>query len=160
MRKYTFGKIWYYESSDFFWDCPVEKMKKEVNLTIKHFTKRSSFRKILEVWGQVNELEGYVLLHAHGTAKNGKWVFTDGGRGYDIQKWIDQMDGKALAILLQCCNPENCEIHSERSIIIHPKDRMNYIGLIRGGHLRIYVPGEGYLESNHYRMRKLCKIER
>jgi hypothetical protein len=80
-------------------------------------------------------------------------MFADGRRRHIVQNWIDGIDGQALAILLRCCNPDGYKIHSENSIVIHPRDSVNIIDLIRGNHLRIYVPGEGYIEDNYYRLK-------
>lgn len=155
MRVYTFRQNQYYESSDLFNEgYPLGDLEKHVDAIIRCFTKRRLFRELLEAHSQRNNLRGYILLHAHGLRKSKEWVFADGKRRNIVQNWIDSMDGHALAVLLRCCNPEDYKIHSEKSIVIHPRDSVNIIDLIRGNHLRIYVPGEGYIEDNYCRLRK------
>jgi len=155
MRVYIFGKSQYHESSDFFNEnYPLGDLEKHVDAIIRCFTKRRAFRELLESYSQRNNLEGYILLHAHGLKKSKEWMFVDGKRRHIMQNWIDHMDGQALAILLRCCNPKDYELHSKKSVIIHPRDSVNITDLIRGNHLRIYIPGEGYIEDNYYRLRK------
>jgi len=155
MRTYEFGKNQFYESAQHHHDWyPREGLERHVSAVIGDFIKRRLFRELLELYGNQNDLEGYILLNAHGVRKSKKWMFADGKKRHSVQKWIDKRDGSCLAMLLCCCNPRNYEIHSEKSVVIHPKDAIGIVKLVRGGHLRMYVPGEGYLEDNHYRLRK------
>lgn len=155
MRVYTFGENRYYESPHFFNEkCQIGELERFVNVLIKEFTKRSLFKELLELYGQRYNLQGYIILHAHSAKRGRRWMFANGGRGRIMQNWIDQMDGQALAIFLGCCNPKNRDISSKISVIIHPNDSINMMDLTRGGNLRIYVPGEGYLENNYYRLKK------
>ncbi|HLD42571.1 MAG TPA: hypothetical protein VJB08_01130 [Candidatus Nanoarchaeia archaeon] len=157
MRLYTFDHCEYYESSDFFdQERGSEDLEVYVGTIVREFTKRRLFREVLEAYSQRTHLTGYILLSAHGLETDGsesKWIFFDGKREHIMQNWINKMDGQALALLLDCCNTQDYTIVSEQSVIIHPKDPIGILDLYRGGHLRMYVPGEGYLDT-HYQLRK------
>ena len=149
MQTYNFEGVKYYESKEFFdAECPTEQC--HVENTIFDFTKRHGFRRIIDVYKRTSGLEGYVLLHAHGSRKSQAWSFADGKRRHNMQDFIDRHDGDALAVLLQCCNPHKEEISSEKSLVIHAKHNFTWLDLMRGGHLRMFIPGIGYLEDRKY----------
>jgi len=149
MHRYKFNNITYYLSKDLF-DKDFERdwLKRYMNRQLFHFTKRRAFREILDEYQKLSGLDGYILMHAHGTSNKRRfWSLVDGKRRINVQNWINRHDGEGLAMLLRCCNPRKEEIYSEKSIIIHPKDDINFVDLIRGGHLRIFVPKIGYLQD-------------
>lgn len=121
---------------------------------IRFFTRRKMFYNLLGLYGHKHDLEGYILLNAHGGVRHSRWVFLDGKEVYNVQDWIDQIDGSALAILLDLCNPQNHHVHSKKSVIMHPTSNVNLQDIIKGGCMRIYIPGEGYLEDNYYKLKK------
>ena len=149
MRTYHFKGVVYYESKAFF-DADYRVEQRQVESTVFDFTKRYGFRRIIEAYKRVSGLDGYILLHAHGCRKNQAWTFADGERRHRIQDFIDRHDGDALAILLQCCNPHKKEIRSKKSLVIHAKHNLNFFDLIRGGHLRMFIPELSYLEDRKY----------
>ena len=114
------------------------------------FIRSKTFREVLSAHHKETGLCGYLLLFAHGEVNgNGNWFFHDGERRLLMQNWIDRNDGNCLAMLLSCCNSRDYEVSSKKSIIIHPACD---IELMRPSNLRIFVPGEGYLDK--YRQRR------
>jgi len=154
MRNYIFGESQYYQSSDCSYRSNTpEDLERRVGSMVRYFTKRRLFRELLGLYGLRNRLSGYVLLEAHGVLDREEWMFFDGKRRYAMQNWIYGVDGQALAILLLCCDPHKYSICSEHSILIHPRDPIDIFDLIRGDHLKIYVPEYGYLDEG-YRLKK------
>lgn len=89
--------------------------------------------------------KGFSLLIAHGSGRD-EWNFWDGENKIPVQEWVDQVDGKHRAVFIHCCNPNNLEIKSGASVIVHPRGvvspaRVN-LGLVN---LRVYRPQVGYL---------------
>ena len=158
MKVYYFGKNRWYESQDYHEDedDPIDWIKVHVDAMIKDFTKRKLFRELLDLYSYKHGLEGYFLLKAHANinSRNKEWYFSDGKRWHRIQNWINRLDGQGLALILISCNPKNNKIHSEKSIVIHANKSINIVDVARNRGMRIYVPGEGYLEDNHYRLKK------
>jgi len=89
-------------------------------------------------------LEGYILLDAHGTLNERKWMFEDGKRKLIVQNWINKLDGKALALLLYCCNPHYHGITAKKSAVIHATMDVDRSHLARGRGFDVYIPGKGY----------------
>lgn len=159
MHKYRFGEDLYFGTGDFGKVdeyIGIDFLEKHAKVIRKSFTKKKTFRRLLEAYGQSNELEGYIVLESHGAAKDGEWYFIDGKMHYNVQNWIDKMDGKVLALVLCCCNPENKEVRSHKSIVIHLNDSVNIIGACKGKNTKIYVPGKGYLDD-YYHIKKAIK---
>lgn len=73
-----------------------------------------------------------------------------------VQRFVDSLDGKANAILLSFCNPENADVFSRSSLVVHPHSGINRIKLLYGKRysMRMHVPGVGYVEENRYLLRK------
>lgn len=157
MKKFQFENILYYESTDRFNpDYPIKDLPKHANALIKCFTRRKVYREIIEEYKSRSGLEKYVLLKAHG-GRNAPWKFSDRKKRYPVQKFIDRHDEDSLAIFIYCCNPLNQEIHSEHSIVIHPRNNISVKELVRGNIMRMYVPKFGYLDYNYYQISKALK---
>lgn len=123
-------------------------------LLLKYTFRHKMFRDLTENYGQKKSLNGYCILKAHGTSQNGQWVYSDYDELVPVQYWINDTDGKALALILVCCNPDNLEITSQESLVIHPNKNIPFLAL---GHLpttKLYLPGEGYLPNTRYRFQK------
>ena len=79
MKEFTFGETKYYESSDFFnKDYPLEDLEKHVEATTRLFIRRKLFRELLSNYGHKYNLNGYILLHAHGNKNGQNWMYADG----------------------------------------------------------------------------------
>ena len=83
MRIYSFGTIQYWESSDIYYkDSSLDWLGRNVQEATHLFTRRKLFREIIELNAVKKDLEGYILLNAHGTTIKGEWSFCDGKRKY------------------------------------------------------------------------------
>lgn len=122
---------------------------------IFYFTKKRGVRNLLDAYGCRNRLEGYILLRAHGCRGYGEWIFSDGRRKHKIQDFIDRHDGRCLSLLLDVCNPWHLEVHAKKSVIIHPRGKINLLGILTGESMRVFVPGYGYAEENPSKVRGL-----
>lgn len=121
------------------------------------FHRRKIFRRVVRAYAQSQKLSlKPILLIAHGTARHGRWYFTDPqGKMSRMQDWIDEHDGKAGALLVLSCNKRNLEIRSRLSLVIHLNRIAGLLQLYRGGCLRLHHPEFGYIENNYYRMRSI-----
>ena len=170
MRVYEFEKNKIYISSEVH-DSIRSQLSEETHSFIKirtkimtnQFTKRKLVKKLLENYSKKTDLEGFIMLDAHGTESN-PWTFKDGYKDLDVQNWIDKIDGNSLAILLYICNPKNLPITSKKSIVIHSNknillDKLGFFpldGFINGKNIRIYFPNNGYLDS-YYKLKKVIE---
>jgi hypothetical protein len=127
---------------------------------IHAFTKRPMVKELIDVWSQVKGLNGYAILEAHGNVIGGTWIFGDGQRTMPVQEWINVQDGHYAALMLVACNPDNKgTVTSQHSLILHPDRVLNFPDLVNlRGAMRIFVPGEGYMEKDYRRIRS--KIDR
>lgn len=89
------------------------------------------------------------ILLAHGGDLNGKWVYQDerffGKKYLPIQDWINKNDGKYDDLFILACGGD-CDIESEKSIVVHAKEDFSVEELTRHKvKLHVYIPGKGYL---------------
>ncbi len=146
------GDITLYIASDLRED--VKSLEWSASAIVKDFLRRRLFRKLLQEYSARTGLKGYALLNAHGGPKNNRWRFWDGKSTVDVQDWINAMDGKYLALFLKCCNRKNQEVESDASIVLHPHSKISELALMQGYNPRLHFPGEGYLESNPYKLKR------
>jgi hypothetical protein len=148
MRIYPFGANCFFESCDFHEGRQSYEWPYQHHFAITRcITRRKLFRELIDLNGSVCKTDGIALLKAHG-GMDKYWYFADGQRKYNVQNWINLLDGKFAAILLYMCNPNNSEISSQHSIIVHSKDCLNVKDLVHGGHFRLYFPNEGYFDES------------
>jgi len=121
---------------------------------IQHFFRRRPlYQKVRDRYRHRTGLDGYFLLMAHGTEGNvdNDWRYCDSERhSHPIQEWIDGHDGKRLVLLLYCCNPYDLSVTSQRSLVLHVRERFNAITVLYGPGIRtrLYVPEFGYCDSS------------
>ena len=159
MEIFTFGKNHYYISSDFYnKNSSLSYLEKHLETMVGLFTKRKSFLELLKIHSHNQGLEGYILFDAHASENCDSWMFIDNKQKFSIQDWIDEVDGIGRVILLFCCNTYNYDIHSKKSVVIHPKSDISIRDLERRSrNLRIYFPNQGYLDYKYYTLRRLIK---
>lgn len=121
-------------------------------------------RGILGDYSQEKSLEGYCMLSADGGVRLKKhlsledllklgrnnffeWVYEDNGTNHLVQKWVDEQDGKCLALLLNVCNPLNLDIRSHSSILFVPDHEYSIFRQGREVRVRMFIPGIGYYED-------------
>lgn len=133
-------------------------------------------KKIMSDYSQETGLEGLCMLAADGFFRFRKpltladalsfdrnrvfeWIYWDNERRYSVQEWINQQDGKYLALLLYCCNPLNLDVHSRSSILFVP-DNIYSVFLQAGREVkvRMFVPGVGYyndIQQRHVSVKEI-----
>ncbi|MBI4058278.1 hypothetical protein HY408_00755 [Candidatus Gottesmanbacteria bacterium] len=121
------------------------------------FTKRKLFREMLDVWQSAIGVTGYAILAAHGDF-DGQWVYYENDfRMGTVQEWVDKMDGSVAALMVTCCNPEECEIVSRKSLVLHPgRLARSFPEMVHTpGLIRLFVPPIGYVENDYKRLRRI-----
>jgi len=113
---------------------------------VRMFRKRRLFREVIDLYQGLTGLEGYAILHAHGGRKR-LWKYSDRKRKLPVQNWVNRLDGEYLGLFVAVCNNYNKDIESEKSIVVHLNKNSSFIGVGRGGCLRLFVPGYGYLDN-------------
>ena len=114
------------------------------------FSGRGDYRRFIDLCGQVNGLERFALLEAHGDT-NGDWVYYDGEKEYEVQRWINSVDGNYSALLICVCNPGTHTPKSKKSVLMIPDSDIDFIaggGAITGRNVcfDLYVPKKGLLD--------------
>jgi len=117
------------------------------------FTRRPTYKSLIKAFSKKSGLSGFAMLYGHGGVRKGNWHIGDRGRPY-VQNWINSIDGERAVIALRICNPEDMEITSKRSIILHTTRSLTALDIYRKGPVRIYVPDEEYLDGDYTRIRK------
>ncbi|MCH7850305.1 MAG: hypothetical protein IH845_01550 [Nanoarchaeota archaeon] len=110
--------------------------------------RRTTYGSLIDSFSRKTGLEGFAMLYGHGGYRDGVWFIGDEKRT-PVQNWIDSLDGERAVIALRICNPNNTEIKSKRSIVLHWNSAASLREVFQGGYVRIYVPGDGYLDGNY-----------
>ncbi len=71
-----------------------------------------------------------------------------------MQEWVDSQDGKGSVLMLTCCNPNDFNLTSKKSLLIYFKDITSLYKASLGGHLKLYIPEIGYFDKNYKNLRK------
>jgi hypothetical protein len=122
------------------------------------FTKRKLFTELFEVWGKKFSLNGYKILEAHGDFYNREWVICENQRSLGtVQDWVNKHDGTSIALMVTSCNPCKSELFSERSLVLHQSRLVHGLPsmIYTQGLIRVFVPGNGYMENDYKGLRKL-----
>jgi hypothetical protein len=125
------------------------------------FINKNNFKKYIDLYGNINNLDKYAMLSGHGYY-NKDWFYYDNINYFTVQSWIDKFDGKYSALLLCICNLGNSTPKSEKSIIFLP----DYIVDFRTYPKRetifsLIVPNLGEIDSYtiDYELKRLEKIK-
>ncbi len=125
------------------------EMEKEIACwtIVKHFIEDNpKYNEIVKNYSKEKNLEKIAILSAHGENIKDSWYYFNEDSGSPIQKWINKMDGKYNALILDVCNPGYNEILSEKSIVLHPEGEISNITLARGEvPIRLFLPNSGYI---------------
>jgi len=151
MKLYKTDSVDYYVSDDVV-STSFEKqdLEEEIARIIRLYSGRVG--DFFELYSKKFELPRSIILHAHGKAINNEWYFGneeypvgDTDKPRPVQDWINENDGLYAVMFILCCNPENLEIYSEKSVIIHPNRIVNEKNIIQKYPLKIFVPSHGYI---------------
>ena len=117
--------------------------------SIQEFLSNPLHKEYEELYRQKNNLSGCGILFAHGDSyQRNKWAYQDAGKWKNVQKWINENDGKFSALILKCCNPGSAEIKSKKSIVLMPNQEFsNVLHNIGEVQIEIYAPGKGYIDE-------------
>ena len=108
-----------YEKAD---NTPGSNAEKEHKEAIEELYKKPDFQKVAEyskLYGKLKGLEKDAILEAHGISE-GKWKYLDRRKAYNVQKWINSVDGKYSGIILDVCNPNADKARTKKSLLIFP----------------------------------------
>lgn len=116
---------------------------------VKHFIEDiPNYNAIVNAYAKKNNLERVAILAAHGEEIKSNWHYFNGTSSYSIQSWINKMDGKYKALILNVCNPEKNSIQSKKSIVLHPNDFIsNRLLMQEAVPIELFLPGTGYVDS-------------
>ncbi len=110
--------------------------------------KNPDYIKIIKENSKKTGLENIAILTAHGDNIRNNWFYFNEDAGSPIQHWINEVDGKYNALILDVCNPKNSSITSEKSVVIHPNGGVSNRLLMQDRvQMELYLPGIGYLDS-------------
>jgi hypothetical protein len=122
------------------------------------FTKRKLFTELFEVWGKKFSLHGYKILEAHGDFYNGEWVIGENHKSLGtVRDWVNKYDGTVTALMVTSCNPCGSELFSEHSLVLHTSRLVPALPCMINtqGLIRVFVPGNGYMENDYKGLRRL-----
>ncbi len=150
------SRHWHSENDDAF------ATERQIRAHTEIYFRRPLFRKLL----RTNEFrmvsQKIIVLKVHGSKGRDpeRYWYNDGRADRLIQNWINKYDGKAVALVIMACNPNNLEITSKKSLVLHPSRNVRFTDLWRAGAIRMFVPGFGYVDRD-YRLlykaiRELC----
>jgi len=116
--------------------------------------RRRLFKETINIWGQIHNLEGFILLEAHGSTNMEQWCFIDEKMETPVQRWVNGKDGQAASILIFSCNPNNFNLISQKSILVYLTQITNLPDALRFGYSRMFIPGVGYFDKNYKTLRR------
>ncbi len=122
MRRYQSGKDLFFQTDEF---LPLSQdptlLGAEIFFKNFTFTKWDKIRQTLRAHQDHTGLEGYIHLEAHGEYDDtGNWCFSDQGKRYNLQEWVNSLDGQTSAIFLSICNEMRHSLSSTRSVLVYP----------------------------------------
>jgi len=151
LSKYTFGDVDLFYSdeikrdfeldSEMYLDCLIDSI-------LTNFLKREpKYKKLVDLYSKKHNLSRKAILSAHGDSIISKWYYYDGTSGFQVQDWINQMDGKYATLILHCCNPGSHEIYSKKSVVLASNFIYSELRQDMGdGKIELYIPKIGYID--------------
>lgn len=121
-------------------------------VTISLFYYRRVFQRIIRAYAVRQHLPlSPIILNQHGCCYEGVWFTKDGS----IQRWINEHDGRASALLILSCNAHNIPVYSKKSVLVHLNRAAGIADLLKTrGLVRLYHPAMGYIEDDRYCIRR------
>lgn len=86
------------------------------------------------------------IFSGHADYRNKQWLLcADGVCDMPVQQFVDEHDGKALLILLLCCNPKNRgRLTSQESLVVYSRSSLNLDSMeSKRSRQILHVPGHG-----------------
>lgn len=158
LDKYTyFRKNPQEENIDVFYTSDMKdeiELSDEMDLEIfswqtveKFLNLNTDYNQLIEAYAKKNNLENIAILAAHTKKIKDSWFYFNEDMGSSVQGWINGVDGKYKALILFSCNPEENEVHSEKSPIITPEDFVGRYIYNERIPISLYLPGKGNIDS-------------
>lgn len=123
----------------------------------------SEFWTYIKIFAQKKKLPPIAVLAAHGSQKNGEWLFMDGKKEINVQKWLDALDGKFASLACYVCNPEAAIVHTRNSLLLLPEGEVsNGCIMMDRCHFSLIHPWRGEIDRYiiNYETECLKKIKR
>ncbi len=102
----------------------------------------------VNMYSKVTGLEGFGLLYAHGVDSVKGWRFSDCNKSHSVQRWINEMDGRYNALVIDVCNPKSRRVYSKKSLVVAPNGVYSglrqCVGMVQ---VELFVPKIGYLDG-------------
>ena len=161
MRIRKIDEVEIHLSHELFFDDPTQEWPRyrAHQLLFLFAMRRKLYMPVIRAFQKSSGLSGYIVLHAHGDTIDGEYWYQDGRRRHRMQNWINRNDGRASALIIISCNPENPDIYSHTSLVLHPHRKTSLEKLYHGG-VRMFVPGIGYLNDNRKARRALAMFQK
>ncbi|MEM4244867.1 MAG: hypothetical protein QW404_02500 [Candidatus Nanoarchaeia archaeon] len=118
-----------------------------IEMVLEDFVK-GDIKEYVSLYSKLSGLKGFGLLYAHGQESVRGWRYTDKGKSYSVQGWVNNMDGRFNALVIDVCNPNSRGVHSKKSLIIAPNQIYSSLRQDIGDvQVELFVPKIGYLDS-------------
>ncbi len=127
--------------------------RKAISQDIDSYLENQNPKCIEYMWlyGRLKGLKKLAMLFAHGESmgdlKNREWTYSDGGKDYPVQDWIDSVDGKYHSLMFWVCNPRTCEPASKKSLLFVPDRDIAGRVFNLGTCYTLYVPKIGAVDG-------------
>ena len=110
--------------------------------------KKPKYEEYVDLYSKITQLEKTCILSAHGDVENHQWYFYSKDKGYPIQNFIDEVDGKYKLIILNSCNPAAYSISSKKTPVLMFNQDFSHRNSEQGlGQVELFVPEYGYIDS-------------
>lgn len=78
------------------------------------------FLDLVEKYAALKDKPNIGVLNAHGTSRDGLWVYQDGIRFRTVSSWIKAHEHEYAAVVLMVCNGNQCNIPPAETLIFMP----------------------------------------
>jgi hypothetical protein len=106
------------------------------------------FFPVIEAWLKTRYQEFTSLMtifSGHADYRDKQWLLKMGKSGQPTQEFVNKYDGRAMLIMLLCCNPRNrSRITSKKSLVIYNRGDLSLKSMeSRQSRQFLHVPGHG-----------------
>ncbi len=127
--------------SEHFFPEGTELFSAEVQIlrALNKFVNRPTYKRFIQINNErFLTNEKIVVLRANSSRGRGKsFYYLDGKQKLKVQDWVNENDGKGSTLVVLADNPDRREVHSQKSVIVHP--------VLDYDNPRLFVPQVGYV---------------
>lgn len=150
--EYTYGDITLFYSKDI---KEEHELNRKVDLDtisfniLRNFLElNSNYNTLVETYAKKKGLENIAILMAHGNEIKNKWHYFNEDKSFSVQSWINKMDGKYKALIIDSCNPGRNVIKSKKSPVLVPNETYsNQLFDKDRVQIEFFLPEVGYIDS-------------